>query len=79
MGDEMQSANDTIRAQYEAAIAEFSIHVARTADGTFQLNVKDAKEIGMDQVVFADLQRSLETTNHLIKRGEIRADQVLFP
>lgn len=75
----MQSDNDTIRAQYEPAIVEFNKHVTRTADGTFQLNVKDAQQIGMDQVVFADLQRSLETTNRLIKRGEIKADQVSFP
>lgn len=76
----MQSALSTARAAlYEPSIAEFGKHVARATDGTFALDVKSAQQAGIDPVVFADLQRSLDTTNRLIRRGELKADQVFAP
>jgi hypothetical protein len=70
--------DNEIHTQYELAIAELSKHITRAKDGTFKLKVKDAQEIGMDPVVFADLSRSLEMTNRLIQRGEIKAEEIPF-
>lgn len=72
-------ANEAIGKQYEAAIAVLNKHITRAPDGTFELNVKDSQEIGMDVVIFADLSRSLEMTNRLIKRGEIKPEEITFP
>jgi hypothetical protein len=70
--------NEATKMKYEAAIVELSKHVTRTTDGVFELHIKDAQEIGMDQNVFYDLSRSLEMTNELIRRGMINADEIQF-
>lgn len=59
--------------RYEAAIRQLNEHVTRAEDGTFRLNVEDdGKSIGIDPVIFADLKRSLEETNKLIRSGAIK-------
>jgi hypothetical protein len=58
--------------RYEAAMRRLNDYVTRAEDGTFQLNIQDGRQIGIDDpVIFADLKRSLEETNRMIKRGEI--------
>jgi hypothetical protein len=68
--------NETTKVQYEAAIAELSKHITRATDGTFELDIKDAQEIGMVQEIFDDLISSLEITNELIRRGMIKANDL---
>jgi hypothetical protein len=62
--------------RYETAIKRFQEHVTRAEDGTFRLDVEDGVSIGIDPVVFADLKRSLEETNRMIKSGEINPKDV---
>ncbi len=74
---------ETEQAAYKAAIKLFEAHLARNpGDGTLYLqiaNPEDGKSIGIDDpVIFADLSRSLEITNRMISRGEIRADEVVL-
>jgi hypothetical protein len=61
---------------YEVAIRRFQEHLTRTDDGTFRLNIDDGRSIGIDPIVFADLKRSLDETNAMIRRGEIDPKQV---
>lgn len=58
-------------AEYEAAMEKLNKHITRNSDGTFQLDVTDGASVGVDEIVFADLKRSLDVTNDLIRRGVI--------
>jgi hypothetical protein len=61
----------------DEAAAALTRHTSRAADGTFVLSVRTAQEAGIDDpVLFADLVRSIEHTNELIRRGEIKAEDV---
>ena len=65
--------------QYEQAIKVFREHLHRTGEGVFRLDVSDNEDgrgLGIDPVVFADLKRSLDETNRMLRRGEIKMDQV---
>jgi hypothetical protein len=63
--------------QYERAIAQFERHLKRAKDGTRFLTAKDGPSIGIDDpVVFAELKRSLEITNNLIRLHEIKPHEV---
>jgi len=63
--------------QYEVAIRRMQEHLVKAADGSFILDPRvDAKTLGVDPIVFADLKRSLEHTNALIQRGEIEPSEV---
>lgn len=65
--------------RYEQAIKVFEEHLVRTGDGVFRLEVSDSEDghgLGIDPVVFADLKRSLDETNRMLRRGEIKIDQV---
>jgi hypothetical protein len=53
-------------------------HITQNSGGTFALNVKDGKEIGIENpILFADLARSLAFTNKLIQRGEINPRDIV--
>jgi hypothetical protein len=66
--------------RYEQAIRKLQEHIRRADDGTFQLDIEDGSSIGIEPVVFADLQRSLEETNKKIRNGELRRDEITtFP
>jgi hypothetical protein len=62
--------------KYEAAIEKFRHHITQQRDGTFVLDTQNPAEIGVDPVVFADLQRSLEETNKKIRRDEFTEGQM---
>lgn len=63
--------------RYRAAILLFEKHVHRRDDGTFALDAKDGKSIGIDNpVIFADLKRSLDETNRKIIRKELDPNQI---
>jgi hypothetical protein len=64
--------------RYETALMRFQQHVKRAEDGTFQLDVEDAKSIGVDPALFAELKQSLEVTNTKIKQGELDPNQVHY-
>jgi hypothetical protein len=62
---------------YLLAIEKMNEHIERADDGTFILNVEDGSSIGInDPVVFADLRRSLDVTNKMIREGEVRPGDV---
>jgi hypothetical protein len=66
--------------RYEQAIRKLQEHIRRADDGTFQLDIEDGSSIGIEPVVFADLQRSLEETNKKIRNGELRREEITtFP
>jgi hypothetical protein len=65
-------------AEYETAIRRLQEHLTQAEDGTFRLNVEDGRSLGIDPIVFADLTRSLEEMNKLIRRGELDAKEVEF-
>lgn len=63
---------------YESAITQFDKHIRRASDGTFILGAEDGKSIGVDDpVVFADLRRSLEITNRMIRDGELDPNEII--
>ena len=62
--------------QYESAISQLESHIHRAADGTLRLDIQTGASLGIDPVIFADLQRSLEETNQKIRRGELKAEDV---
>jgi hypothetical protein len=68
--------HDQEREQYEQAIAAIEPHLQKSADGKFQLNVHDARELGIPQPVFEHLRSALERTNDMIDKGEVKADVV---
>jgi hypothetical protein len=63
--------------RYEVAIRRFQEHLIRADDGTFRLDVEDGRNIGVDPITFADLKRSLDETNAMIRRGEIDPKQIV--
>ncbi len=65
---------------YEAAMKKMNQHITQKPDGTFELAADaDSQNLGIDLVVFADLKRSLEITNGMIRSGKINAADVEFP
>lgn len=62
--------------RYEAAIRQLREYIRRNEDGTLRLDIDDAQSLGIDPVVFADLKRSLEETNRLIRNGVMRGEDV---
>ncbi len=63
---------------YEGAMRRLRDYITKAEDGTFRISIEDGKEIGVDPALFADLKRSLEHTNRMIKRGEIKSSEVAF-
>lgn len=63
---------------YDSAMKKMEKHVQRNPDGTFTLNLSDGSSIGVDIITFTDLKRSLEVTNRMIRRGEIRPEDIVF-
>ena len=64
--------------EYADALKQMEKHITRNADGTFHLDAKDGPSIGVnDPVIFADLARSLEVTNRMILRGDIKPEDVM--
>jgi hypothetical protein len=61
---------------YEAAIEKLRPHISRAGDGTFAINVADGSALGIDPIIFADLRRSMEHTNEMIRRGVIKPEDV---
>jgi hypothetical protein len=61
---------------YEEAIRRLEPYIKRAEDGTFILLITDARALGIDPVVFADLKRSLDETNRRIGLGEIKASDI---
>lgn len=61
---------------YETAIEKLRPHISRDGDGTFIINVADGSALGLDPVIFADLRRSMEHINEMIRRGEINPEDV---
>jgi hypothetical protein len=61
---------------YEDAIGKFQRHIRQKHDGTFVIDIKDPKEIGIHPLVFADLLRSMEETNNKIRRHEFGEGQM---
>jgi hypothetical protein len=77
-GGEAISMNDEeLAAQYATAMQKLRPHIHPADDGTFALDVKSGEALDIDPVTFADLKRSLEQTNELIRRGEIDREAVL--
>jgi predicted nucleic acid-binding Zn-ribbon protein len=62
--------------KYERAIRQLEKHVRKISDGTFQLDIQNAQEAGVDPTAFADLKRAMEEGNKRIKAGEVQADHV---
>jgi len=63
--------------ELDQAIARFEAHLRRADDDTLVLEAADGPSIGInDPVMFADLKRSLDVTNTMIRRGEIKSEQV---
>ncbi len=61
---------DNQTTDYEEAVRRMEKHIQRQADGTFTLDIDDGASIGVDPVVFADLKRSMEQTNHHVRSGD---------
>jgi hypothetical protein len=60
--------------RYESAIQALQKHVHRLPNGTYELDVDNARDAGIDDpVIFADLKRSLEETNKKILNHELEA------
>jgi hypothetical protein len=62
--------------QYEIAIKRFYDHLSRAEDGTFRLSIEDGASAGIDPATFADLKRSLEQTNKMIRLGKLDPKEV---
>ena len=61
----------------ERAIAQFEKHLHRAEDGTLDLDAADGPSIGIDDpVLFADLFRSLQFTNKMVRSREISPDEI---
>ena len=61
---------------YEEAIDKLRPHISRASDGTFVIDGEMAGTLGIDPIILADLRRSLEQTNEMIMRGEIKSEDV---
>jgi hypothetical protein len=74
----MQMPNDRTQTTnpYELAIDKLRPYLSRSDDGTFVLDTESARTLCLDPVIFADLLRSLEHTNEMIRRGEIKPEDV---
>jgi hypothetical protein len=63
---------------YERAIRQFESHIHRADDGTFVLEAKDGPSIGIyNPVIYADLVRSLNHTNNLVKNKQLNPKDIL--
>jgi hypothetical protein len=63
--------------KYQLAIAQFEKHLHRAEDGTLELDAPDGPSIGIeDPVIFADLFRSLQFTNQMVKTREIDPNEI---
>ena len=61
---------------YREAMTTLEEYIWRAPDGTLHIEAADAVKAGIDPVILADLLRSLEVTNRMIQRGEIKPEQV---
>lgn len=55
--------------KHKAATERFRKFIKRNPDGTFALLIRDPREAEIDPVEFADLARSLDETNRMIRAG----------
>jgi hypothetical protein len=66
--------------RYEQAAERMQRYIHRSDDGTFILDIMDAAQADIhDPVIFADLKRSLEETNRLIRNELLDPRAVEFP
>lgn len=68
--------HDQVRDEYEGAIAAIEQNLDRSPDGKFHLKVSDARKLGIRQDVFDHLRWSLERTNEMIAKGEVKVEAV---
>ncbi|BCX03322.1 MAG: hypothetical protein KatS3mg053_1260 [Candidatus Roseilinea sp.] len=66
----------SIKERYELGISRIESHLSQNPDGTLQLTVENADQLGIDPVVFDELRQALSATNDLIQQGKIRPEQV---
>ena len=65
--------------RYEDAIRRLQEHLVRNPeDRTFRLTIEDGGSIGIDPVIFAELKRSLEEMNKLIRSKAVDPEEVEF-
>lgn len=65
-----------LKDRHEPAIRAIERRLRKSPDGTLQLDVRDASELGVDPGAFANLIHSLDETNRKIQAGELTADQI---
>jgi hypothetical protein len=61
---------------YELAITSAQKYIKQARDGTLFLDLRPGDKLGIDPVLFADLERSLNETNKKIRAGEISGEGV---